>query len=382
MLVSLDYTKVRQAVLSDDVIQKLIDRYPYRGGLGFTDIRKINKYVGEMMPHRQGKVDLVTEWIINSLDKGSGRWPEDSSLFINGALFFLARNPEPRFRQAVEVLSEDSGRKFNYKNILNFTLHEIYDLEDIYNAEPVDPKVNRLSKTLPEGAKFIYNGDGYQIVEVTQPEAACLLAKGTRWCTSNEKIAEDYLKGGPLYIIYLNGGKIAQFHANLDNKDFHDIQLMDLRDRPISPDEGLGTALWRSGLLQSILDSAIEMGMDYEFIEGLTHKWLRFPADDIQKFVVKSPYLSYAYAMDILEEPFPAGERAIARNGDTSFWYAYYMLHGRFPQGEPAIINSGKVFDYIRFLFTKKKEEYESFIYQYRDNPVIKKYLSNKTSIL
>jgi hypothetical protein len=251
MLLSHDYTRV--AVLTDDIIQRIMDKYHYRGGLELEDIKRLNNSVRELMEHRLGQVDLVTEWIIQSLDKGSGIYPEDFSNFMNAALFFLARSKEPKFKQAVKSLSEEKGRVFNPKNILDFTLHDVFDLEETYKGEPEDPRVNLLQKKVPLGASLIYNGHGYQIIRVEKSEAACELGRGTKWCTSNAEVAQQYLNKSPLYVIYKNGKKFGQLH--LDETAYSSgIQFMDLRDRPIVEiDYELRQALTDSGLMKKIL---------------------------------------------------------------------------------------------------------------------------------
>ena len=52
------------------------------------------------------------------------------------------------------------------------------------------------------------------------------------------------------------------------------------------------------------------------------------------------PKLSYIYALNFIQEPFPKGELAIARSAKYSFRYAINILGARFKKGEKVIRQS------------------------------------------
>lgn len=63
--------------------------------------------------------------------------------------------------------------------------------------------------------------------------------------------------------------------------------------------------------------------------------------------IARNPWQSYRYAKDILKGPFPAGERAMAKNGFYAFEYAK-TIKRRFIEGEKAIANSKFAKQYIK----------------------------------
>jgi hypothetical protein len=372
-----DYTYVessRTAQLSDEMIQRILDRY--NSELDRIDFNIIYAHLMDL----PAKADLLAEWVVKSIAKGKGTTGTINQ-FENMARFYLNARNTPRFKKAVAAYAEETEMPFNPRNILDFTLYDLEEIHDLYEQPEVHPRVNLLQNKLPEGTSLFYNDGEYQIVEVTSPQSACQLASGTKWCTSDEEKATEYLGEAPLYVIYLRGKKRAQFHVNLSDDDLNGIQLQDLRARNIVPDEALAGVLWKSGLLPTALNSVIERGIDKEFLifEVEAKTWLRFPVNEMRKFVTKSPYLSLSYATEILDEVFPEGEQAIASKGETSFWYAMDTLKGRFLLGEPAIIRDrSRLYEYLSFLFYRRfgTEEYNSFIDQYGDNPKVRKIIA------
>jgi hypothetical protein len=86
-----------------------------------------------------------------------------------------------------------------------------------------------------DGARSIWKDAEWEIIEVEKGAAACYYAKGTRWCTSSERMADHYLKDGPLYIVFEEGKPFCQIH-------FQSEQAMDPQDNPIKniPDPIIG----------------------------------------------------------------------------------------------------------------------------------------------
>jgi hypothetical protein len=64
-------------------------------------------------------------------------------------------------------------------------------------------------RTKRQGARWIYEDSRYRILEVTTPKAASVYANNTRWPTSIQAIAAEYLQNGHLHIIFRDGHKWA-----------------------------------------------------------------------------------------------------------------------------------------------------------------------------
>jgi hypothetical protein len=350
----------RMAVLSDDVISKISQKYKY---VTPDDIKYISSYLSTY-PNKQ---DLVTEWVAKSVSKGSGRIPEDMTRFVTAANFYFQNVKTDKFKAVVTQENQDKGIQRNPKNILDFTLHDLENIEELFEDPEVDPRANQLGSKLPPGSRIFFNNGTYQIVEVGSPEAACDLARGTKWCTSNNETAAYYLNSNPLYVIYQSGKKIAQLHIG---SGVDEIQLMDLRDRDIIPDPAMANVLHESGLLDDILNTLYIQYEDVLENPETAQRWLRFPKEVIETFVSRSPYLSTAYAVNVTGERFPAGEKAISSNADTSLLYATDAIGGRFPLGEKEILNTyNDLFAYMDFLKTSVPDQFQSFMSQYGDLP-------------
>jgi hypothetical protein len=324
MLISYDYTYVghRVAQLTESLIQKLIDRYPIPG----PDLDAIVRWIYDHFAELTVKAELVTEWMMNSIFRGSGRL-EDIRRFENMARFYFSAKGTPKFKKITLEHAKNEGASINPKNILDFDLHDLEDIFDLYEQPEVDPRVNQLGSKLPEGAKIVYSDGNYQIVEVTTGQAACDLARGTKWCTSDPDLAEQYLFGDnynerdtivyPLYVVYLKGKKLAQLYLGGGRED---PQLMDLRDRPIAVDEGLRDALIKSGFMDRILD---RINRHYD-------------RDLFLRFVGRTPN---AYmAEKCMEHPLWA------------YRYARDVIRGRFFEAEEMIMNSDWARDYVAFM--------------------------------
>jgi len=82
----------------------------------------------------------------------------------------------------------------------------------------------------------------------------------------------------------------------------------------------------------------------------------------LEKSISSCPVYSILYAMSI-NEPFPAGEKAMSGNPWTSFVYATTVLHARFHAGEDSLCNPVRINDP---LIAAVREKYIHFL-QERD---------------
>src|SRR5215831_3261674 len=172
MILSLDYTYLRTGALSERVVEELQKRYPdiysTLNYIVWDKIPELNKRLAEEFP---GKEDLLTEWVLKNYNQGVGWYPDDLDEFINMARFFFIQNKYPQFKEAVRQFSENVGKQFNPKNIMDFNLHNLQMVYQIYEENTEDPWGNKLSKALPPGATRFYSEGAYQIVQVTDTEA-------------------------------------------------------------------------------------------------------------------------------------------------------------------------------------------------------------------
>lgn len=350
MILSHDHTYIkrrREAVLPDRIINRLVDKYlffpkaqsvPER----FEAVKNLNNHL--QFPFGE-KADLVTEWMVKTVSQSNARWPEDFQRLQQAAISYFRSIKEPRYKQvARDFLADfyDNPESVNIKNILHFSLHTLESINDLYEKPQEDPRVNELQAKLPEGAELFYNDGNYQIVQVTSSQAACVLGKGTKWCTSGEGPAEYYLSQGPLYIIYLKGKKYAQLHIGKET------QFMDLKDRPLKVDDPLREILIKSGLTEKIFANSYDMEPRNEFLE-----WIGFtPAPYKEDLVLKNPWWCFYYAELSLRGRFQRGEPVILKNIYLACTYAEEILKDRWLEAEPLIIKSGRRYlqGYLKFL--------------------------------
>lgn len=352
MLLSTDYTSLRTAVLTEDVIESLRERY---SGIKGTESHKvldelpqINRMLSQLIP---GKEDLVTEWILKNLVAGNGLFPDSWDDFVAAATFFFKNYKDPTFKEAVKEYSEDIGKQINPKNLLDFGLYNFEDVQSILQELTEGEK--DLPRKLPDGSSMFYNDGSYQIVEVTGKDAACILGRGSRWCTKKRSTSGAYLEEGPLYILYKGGDKVAQIHITKKS-----VELMDLENKPAAvEDEGLRQALINSGLMNLVLKHISVDLSEYTFQKFLGRK----PSPYLDEVCSKDPGLAYLYA-GIMGHRFPEGEPAIIQDTQLLFWYAQYIIQGRFLEAEPLIMQSDELIqDYLSLLRKVSRIGYSEF---------------------
>lgn len=89
-------------------------------------------------------------------------------------------------------------------------------------------KAEELREKIQEGQKILFEGqspegDTYQVIEVTAPEAAARMARNTHWCIKDPKFADNYLDTSPLYFIDKNHRRyiLAWSSCSKDLREFH-----------------------------------------------------------------------------------------------------------------------------------------------------------------
>lgn len=246
---SRDHTWVRLAALPDNVVERLLVKYPAKkeDGTPLTvqDVRTIEAAFKKDIP---GKEDLATEWFLEALRYNRAYFPDSLLAYVGMAQWFFAHQKDPLFKQVVEEYADVERRTFNPKNLMDFMGFDLTRLPRRYQEAEKNAKVNKFPESLPRGVTVAYDDGNHKILEVTDEDAACGLAEGTDWCTGDEGHASHYLAEGPLYIIYRNQDKIAQLYLN-DGSDPSRVELKNLKNRSWSPDPEIRQTLIKSGLM-------------------------------------------------------------------------------------------------------------------------------------
>ena len=134
------------------------------------------------------------------------------------------------------------------RDINNLTPDQLYDaVKDFDLTLATTTKSERKSAPVHPGAKLLYDGENWRVIEIenkgaTGKEAACFYGgnnKETRWCTSAPGASwfDRYIKDGPLYVIFNpNDPKIApETGLPVERYQFHfpSGQFMDKDDRSV-----------------------------------------------------------------------------------------------------------------------------------------------------
>ena len=83
----------------------------------------------------------------------------------------------------------------------------------------------------------------------------------------------------------------------------------------------------------------------------------------LEPSIMKDPYLSYLYAMDVLNRPWPKAEPYIMKDPQYAYYYAYDVLKRRWPEAEPYIIKDPKwAYSYARHILRRRWPEAEPYI--------------------
>lgn len=194
------------------------------------------------------KAGKYVQWLIkNYLSPNTERQPGDNGY-------------EKEVRQVKDTFMEDlykvtdDLKKFERfkskikgeKDINKMTPDQLYDaVKDFDLTLASTTKAERKQAEVHPGAKLVYDGDNWRVVEIKDKgpagkEAACFYGgnnQETRWCTSAPGASwfENYIRTGPLYVIYNpNDQDISPMTGLPKNRyQFHfpQNQFMDKDDR-------------------------------------------------------------------------------------------------------------------------------------------------------
>jgi hypothetical protein len=116
----------------------------------------------------------------------------------------------------------------SYKSLTDF-YDVIEKAEAEFGEKDLKSKAKQEKEAKLEGAEVIVNEPDLKIVKLLTPEAACLYAAGTRWCTSSADTFKHYAKQDDIYVIlakFPTGPRKFQMH-------YQSEQVMDERDASI-----------------------------------------------------------------------------------------------------------------------------------------------------
>jgi hypothetical protein len=284
----------------------------------------------------EGKI--YTPWLIRQVLKNNIRLPEDQDRAL-GALRL--------FDQGKRVAAFPGPKDINAYKIFQ-------DLEAVTDKlQGTELKSKRQSKreVKEKGARLAYDDGKYSAIEITDPEAAVIYSKGSKWCTSSAGTASHYLKQGPLFILFKDEEKFAQLHAPSG-------QLMDLTDRSYDWANDSGLRKMLSNIIKPTNPQASW------FLTRVSGK--RIPEAEIQ--IAQDVNLSVDYAIDVVKGRWPAAEPALldsVRKGNyygqgSPIKYAAKAIGGRWPELEKALESTGNAHMMLEYVLTVVKERVPS----------------------
>ena len=353
------------ATLPDPVVEKLSREY----GVSPAYVRTVES----SLPDTRQR-DLVVEWILNNITYWGLRWPEDMDRALRAADFFFRHVRTPQWASAYEAVHDEPIEPRWKNNLLSYSMSQIEDVREQIE-DPPEKDYSEQFSSLPAGADLVYNQGGVSVVKVTDADAACQLARGTRWCTSNRETAEHYLGYHPLYVIYQDGRKVGQMHAGTDWPDF---QYMDRKDSPLEVPVPVLVAIRdlytrQTGVLHDLIERAVnDRDEGPQIVENLldnAHVGMAY------QVALHSPMGAVIYLRGRpgwAEREFPEGvlTGVVLRDPWAVKLFAMYIAGGRWHEGEPVLIEAARDGDrrplvsYFRGLAVT--HEHEAFV---RDHP-------------
>lgn len=290
----------------DNIIQARGDKL-----VAFTKQHEGKELTAEAITSELAKADPTPQakniqWIVNQYMKGQFRLEDVSR--VKGELI--------QFRKIQNRLSQPDLNRYDY--------HEMAELMDKeFNNVSVDDVSN--DQSFGPDVKVLYKGPLGLLTVPKTKEAAQLLGKGTKWCTSSENnnMFDSYNSQAPLYIWKDKSGKKIQLWFPLDADDV--FQIMDARDIELDSTE-------------------LQKCRSHPVLKSLFSKYE-------QKIIEKNDSdHTYNYVKEVLKERWPEGESAIMAKPNNSYEYAVNIIKGRWPEAEEVIMTA----PYIAFRYASK----------------------------
>ena len=318
----------------------------YKGDPKTSQSKNINTLI-EWYKNNNNKLDIQnTKKAIKEFNekRGQGKLPKDSKL------------PES-FEELEEMLKDDG----------DLVLH-------------ADDKFKNLKQIDSSGQYRLFKIDE----KWTEDNPFTVFKNKHPWCVHDEGEFNNHI---PMYLFT----KGNDFYALLSDKQFHKKQA---GQEPVDIEyfKPIKELAIKNGLKEAILKTDVEDELIYDLmaIEEIAQnpKYAYYYARDVlegpfpkgEKAIATNPYYAYEYAKNILEERFLEGEKEIADDPKHAYYYAvnvlkYYAVNvpkGRFPEGERAIATSPEYSYYYaknileeRFLEGEKAIASSTYFYFY-----------------
>ena len=146
-------------------------------------------------------------WIAKQLASGTLVFPEDEQ---------KTKDLLQRFDQAKE--SSEFPEMYRDINVFK-SFGELFTKMESYRG--YKSKGQKKRDEIHEGVEIVLDEDGVEIRKITNVFAAMSEAHDTGWCTSEPSYAKQYISDGPLYVVRIDGKKVAQIHP--ESKQIKDI---------------------------------------------------------------------------------------------------------------------------------------------------------------
>jgi hypothetical protein len=255
------------------------------------------------------------EWLVRCISEGNIRWPEDERRIKVALNTYHSLKSKPSLRTRYNVQPDINN----------------YSLEDL---EEIDRRIKGFQENgnrLIPGAELLYDDGEYVVIRIGGPrvrledaiQAACFYGQNTNWCTRNEDAALDYLKRGPLYVIFRNGRKISQYSPH-SNYQIADEKNKSLRLLDLDP------------VLLKVLDE-IGLHLSFSDIAVLIDRKEKIPRFILNR-IAQEPWLILRYCRD-REIRWPEAEPVLLTNVSASLRYAISVIEGRWPELESLLLD-------------------------------------------
>ena len=228
--------------------------------------------------------------------------------------------------------------RLEQKDINRYTFHTLEDkIDSIFNVQLNQPDQTQATTPAADegifpvvpGSKILYNGVLGQLSIPETLQANKVLCSGTKWCTSDVSTFKGYSKAGPLYIWRDKNGEKYQFHFSENVEDPY-IQLMDSRDRKISPEL-------------------------FRYFRN-EHPVLKHFFQNYESKLLKSGGAGLINYAEYYGGRWPELEEKIKDNPRSVIEYAIHILRKRWIKAEPMLLqqaNAEEIYDYIVRFFNK-----------------------------